>query len=178
MDERFERSEFAIRLSSVDDLFEPFDARPIAHRPLNYEARMSLLDQWELSREAEPSSLTLYVPEGERANTDEAAVKEAIHSDVTLASGSLRDVDPLTRSEQIAAWIGIVLLFVCIIASTAIDRATDEIVLQGVSQAILLLGWVALWDPAARLVTQIMPHFFNRRRFAEFADIDVRFNWI
>jgi len=178
MDERFERSEFAIRLSSVDDLFEPFDARPIAQRPLNYEARMSLLDQWELSRDAEPSSLTLYVPEGERANTDETAVKEAIRSDVTLASGSLRDVDPLTRSEQIAAWIGIVLLFVCIIASTAIDRATDEIVLQGVSQAILLLGWVALWDPAARLVTQIMPHFFNRRRFAEFADIDVRFNWI
>ena len=43
--------------------------------------------------------------------------------------------------------MGIVLLFVCITASTAIDRATDEIVLQGVSQAILLLGWVALWDP-------------------------------
>jgi hypothetical protein len=70
-----------------------------------------------------------------------------------------------------------VLLFVCITASTAIDRATDEIVLQGVSQAILLLGWVALWDPAARLVTEILPHFFNRRRFREFADIEVRFSW-
>ena len=55
MDERFKRSEFAIRLGSVDDLFESFDARPIANRPLNYEARMSLLDQWELSRDAEPS---------------------------------------------------------------------------------------------------------------------------
>ena len=70
------------------------------------------------------------------------------------------------------------LLFVCITTSTAIDRATNEIMLQGVSQAILLLGWVALWDPAARLVTQILPHFFNRRRFAEFADIDVRFSWV
>ena len=54
MDERFERSEFAIRLTAVDDLFEPFDARPIAQRPLNYEARMALLDQWELSRAAIP----------------------------------------------------------------------------------------------------------------------------
>ena len=178
MDERFKRSEFAIRLGSVDDLFESFDARPIANRPLNYEARMSLLDQWELSRDAEPSSLRLYLPESERPSTDEAAVRAAIRSDLTLASGSLRDVDPLTRSDRIAAWIGIVLLFVCITASTAIDRATDELVLQGVSQAILLLGWVALWDPAARLVTQILPHYFNRRRFAEFADIDVRFDWV
>jgi hypothetical protein len=177
MDERFKRSEFAIRLSAADDLFEPFDARPVSDRPLTYEARMALLDEWELSRENEPRWLTLYMPETEREHTDEAAVRAAINSDLTLASGHLRDVDPLTRSERIAAWIGIVLLFVCIIASTAIDRATDEIVAQGLSQAILLLGWVALWDPAARLVTETLPHFFNRRRFAEFADIEVRFSW-
>jgi hypothetical protein len=177
MDERFKRSEFAIRLSTADDLFEPFDARPIANRPLTYDARMALLDQWELAREKDPQWLTLYLPESERALTDEAGVRAAINADLTLASGHLRDVDPLTRSDQIAAWMGIVLLFVCIIASTAIDRATDEIVLQGVSQAILLLGWVALWDPAARLVTEILPHFFNRRRFKEFADIEVRFSW-
>ena len=66
MDERFKRSEFAIRLGAVDDLFESFDARPIADRPLNYEARMSLLDQWELSRDAEPSSSEA-VPARERA---------------------------------------------------------------------------------------------------------------
>ena len=177
MDERFKRSEFAIRLSAADDLFEPFDARPVAQRPLNYEARMSLLDQWELAREKDPKWLTVYMPESERGSTDEAAVRAAINADLNLASGSLRDVDPLTRSDQIAAWIGVVLMFVCIVGSTAIDRATDEIVAQGVSQAILLLGWVALWDPAARLVTEIMPHFFNRRRFAEFSDIDIRFSW-
>ena len=59
MDERFKRSEFAIRLSTADDLFEPFDARPIANRPLTYDARMALLDQWELAREKDPQWLTL-----------------------------------------------------------------------------------------------------------------------
>ena len=177
MDERYKRSEFAIRLSSPDDLFEPYDARPISDRPLNYEARMALLDEWELSRDNDPKWLTLYIPESERGVTDEAGVRAAINSDLTLASGRLRDVDPLTRSDQIAAWIGIVLLFICIMASTAIDRATDELFIQGVSQGILLLGWVALWDPAARLVTEILPHFFNRRRFAEFAEIEIRFSW-
>jgi hypothetical protein len=71
----------------------------------------------------------------------------------------------------------VVTLFVCIVVSTALDNASENVFVQGVSQGILLLGWVALWDPAARLVTETMPHFFNRRRFAEFAGIEVRFSW-
>ena len=177
MDERFKRSEFAIRLPTATIC----SSRSTPAR--SPTARSTTRRGWRCSTSgsspatSDPQWLTLYLPESERALTDEAGVRAAISADLTLASGPLRDVDPLTRSDQIAAWIGIVLLFVCIIASTAIDRATDEIVLQGVSQAILLLGWVALWDPAARLVTEILPHFFNRRRFAEFADIDVRFSW-
>ena len=45
------------------------------------------------------------------------------------------------------------------------------------SQAVVLFGWVALWPPASRLLTQVVPHLFNRRRFAEFADIHVHFVW-
>ena len=73
--------------------------------------------------------------------------------------------------------IGLATFFLTIVASTALDQLSDNPFLQGLSQAILLLGWVALWDPAARLVTEVMPHVFNRRRYAEFADIDVRFDW-
>ena len=69
MDERFKRSEFAIRLCSVDDLFEPFDARPIANRPLNYDARMSLLDQWELLARQRPAVADA-LPARERARAD------------------------------------------------------------------------------------------------------------
>jgi hypothetical protein len=41
-----------------------------------------------------------------------------------------------------------------------------------------VVGWVAVWRPAERFVVEVMPHVFNRRRFAEFADIDVRFVWV
>lgn len=168
---------FAIRITSLDDLFEPFDARPVAHRPLNYDVRVKLLDEWERTRKGEPGFLTIHAPAEERERTDERAVATAIGSDLEAASGSLSDVDPLSRSETIAATIGIVVLFVCIVTSTWLDEQSSNVFLQAISQAILLLGWVALWDPAARLVTETMPHFFNRRRFAEFADIEVRFSW-
>jgi hypothetical protein len=48
---------------------------------------------------------------------------------------------------------------------------------EGVSQGILVVGWVALWRPAERFV-EVVPHIFNKRRISEFADIDVRFAWV
>lgn len=170
--------EFAIRLSSIDQLFWDFDARPVAKRTLSGDARWHLLDEWERVRHAEPSYLTIYVPESDQASTDEDAVREAIWSSLRKSSGPLRRIDPLSRQEKVAAWIGVAVLLICVVASTAMDRATDEVFISGLSQGILLVGWVALWRPAERFVVEVVPHVFNRRRFAEFADIAVRFVWV
>ncbi|HEY6776240.1 MAG TPA: hypothetical protein VI122_06995 [Thermoleophilaceae bacterium] len=170
--------EFAIRLSSIDQLFWDFDARPVAKRTLSGDARWHLLDEWERVRHAEPSHLTIYVPESDQASTDEDAVREAIWSSLRKSSGPLRRIDPLSRQEKVAAWIGVAVLLICVVASTAMDRATDEVFISGLSQGVLLVGWVALWRPAERFVVEVVPHVFNRRRFAEFADIAVRFVWV
>ena len=90
----------------------------------------------------------------------------------------MRRVDPLSRQQKVAARIGVAFLFASIIVSTAIDRASEDIIAEGISQGILVVGWVAVWAPAARFIVDVVPHVFNRRRFAEFADIDVRFAWV
>ncbi len=77
-----------------------------------------------------------------------------------------------------AATIGILFLLACVMASTAMDQASENVFIEGLSQGILLVGWVALWRPAERFVVDVAPHMVNRRRFAEFADIDVRFVWV
>jgi hypothetical protein len=169
-------SEFAIRLSSIDQLFWEFDARPVADRTLSDDARWYLLDEWERVRKGEPSYLTVYAPEG--ADTDEDAVRSAIGTSLRRASGPLRRIDPLSRQEKVAASIGIVFLLACVMASTAMSQGSNNVLVEGLAQAILLVGWVALWRPAERFVVEVAPHVFNRRRFAEFADIDVRFVWV
>jgi hypothetical protein len=170
--------QFAIRLDSISDLFWPFDARPVADRTLSEDARWHLLDEWDRLRDAKPSSLTVYAPASERSETDENAVRTAIHRSLQKAAGPLRRVDPLSRQEMVGIRIGIIFLFLSIVVSTAIDRSTDDVVLAGISQGILVVGWVALWRPAERFIVEVVPHFFNRRRISEFADIDVRFAWV
>ena len=170
--------QFAIRLDSISDLFWPFDARPVADRTLSADARWYLLDEWDRLRAARPSCLTVYAPASERSETDEDAVRTAIHRSLEKAAGPLSRADPLSRQEQVAVRIGIAFLFLSIVVSTALDRASEDVIVEGVSQGILVVGWVALWRPAERLVVEVVPHFFNRRRIGEFADIDVRFAWV
>jgi len=170
--------EFAIRLSSIAELFGEFDARPVADRTLSGDARGHLLDEWERVRKSDPSYLVVYAPEADRAGTDEDAVRSAIRTSLLRASGPLRRIDPLSRQEKVAAAIGIVFLLVCVTGSAAMTRASDNVLVEGLAQGILLVGWVALWRPAERFVVEVVPHMFNQRRFAEFADIDVRFVWV
>jgi hypothetical protein len=170
-------TQFAIRLDSISDLFWPFDARPVADRTLSAEARWHLLDEWDRLRGDKPASLTVYAPASERSETDESAVRAAIHRSLEKAAGPLRRVDPLSRQEMVALRIGIAFLFLSIVVSTAIERSTDDVIMEGISQGILVVGWVALWRPAERFIVEVVPHFFNRRRISEFAEIDVRFAW-
>jgi hypothetical protein len=52
------------------------------------------------------------------------------------------------------------------------------VLVEGISQGILVVGWVAIWRPAERFVVEVVPHVFNRRRYSEFADIHVRSVWV
>jgi hypothetical protein len=176
--QRASRSEFAIRLSSIDELFWEFDARPVAQRAISGDTRWALLDEWERVRERNPSTLVIYAPASDRAGTDEEAVGAAIRASLSLASGTLRDVDPLSRQEKISLRLGLIFWFASILVSTWIDRSSDDVLAEGLSQGVVVVGWVALWPPAARFMTEVVPHLFNRRRFAEFTDIEVRFVWV
>ena len=89
--------EFAIRVTSVDDLFAPYDARPVAERPLAEEVRFHLLDAWEHVRTAHPAVLHCYAPASEREQVDEHAVTAALRRDMRAYTHGLRRAAPLSR---------------------------------------------------------------------------------
>jgi hypothetical protein len=66
---------------------------------------------------------------------------------------------------------------VCIGVATGLERLTDDLVVAGIAQGITLIGWVAMWAPADHFFKSVVPHALNRRRYREFANLDVRFSW-
>jgi hypothetical protein len=169
--------EFAIRVGSVDELFEPFDAGPVSERRLRWEVRAHLLDRWESARPSETPVLHVYAPESERPGTDEAAVQTAVRADMRTNTQPLRRANPLNRHDRIAIWSGTVIFLITIVISTAMDNEGSGVLIAGISQAIVVIGWVALWDPAARVVGESVPHRFTRKRYRELTDVAVRFRW-
>lgn len=169
--------EFAIAVNSVEALFGPLDGHPIAQRSLNENVRLHLLDQWDRVREARPSALIVDVAEAERSPSDQEAARAAIRNDLRIHTRPLWRAAPLSRREKIAAWVGIVMFVISIAISTTIDRISTAALVAGVSQGIVVVGWVALWGPTQRVAVDVVPHHFDRKRYAEFAEIDLRFVW-
>ncbi len=149
----------------------------MAKRSLDDDVRLHLLDEWERVRKSKPTTLSVYAPAAERSRTDEAAVSAAVRSDLQAHTGRLRRAAPLSRRDRVAAWIGVVIFLLSIAISTTMDRLSTAVLVVGISQGIVVVGWVALWDPVQRVAGDILPHEFARRRYAEFADIPLRFAW-
>jgi hypothetical protein len=171
-------TDFAIRVASVDDLFTAYDARPVAERPLAEDVRFHLLDEWERVRATRPSVLHCHAPASERDEVDEQAVTAAVRRDMRAYTHGLRRAAPLSRRDRIAALVGITIFLLTIAVSTSLDQLTDDVFVAGVSQGLVVIGWVALWVPAQRVVVDLVPHYFERSRYAELADIEVRFVWV
>jgi hypothetical protein len=172
-----DRGEFAIRVAAIDDLFEPFDAGPVAERRLNWEARAHLLDRWDSVRPADRPVLLIYAPAAVRPGTDERAVEAAVRADMRTNTQPLRHANPLNRHDRIAIWGGTVIFVITVVLSTVLDEGGPGVLVAGISQAIVVIGWVALWDPAARAVGESVPHWFTRKRYAELTEVDVEFRW-
>jgi hypothetical protein len=169
---------FALRLPCIDALFYEFDARPVAERTMRDEVHEHLLDQWEQVRKAPPRALTLMLPASERQSVDQAAVRAAIRADLRASCGPLRHAGPLSRRDRLTLAVGLGALVVCIGLATVLERLTDDLVVAGIAQGITLIGWVAMWAPADHFFKAIIPHALNRRRYREFADVEVHFSWI
>lgn len=169
--------EFAIRVASVDELFEPFDACPVSQRRLGWEVRAHLLDKWESARPSDAPVLLVYAPASERPGTDEAAVQTALRADMRTFTKPYRRAAPLNRHDRIAIWSGILIFLITAAVSTGLDAESGTGLVAGISQAIIVIGWVALWDPAARVVAESVPHHFTRKRYRELADVRVEFRW-
>jgi hypothetical protein len=177
MPEQRTPAELALRVDSIDELFEPLDHRPPEERRLTLAVRTHLLDAWERVRKAPPRALCIYAPASERDEEAEAAARAAIRCDLQALSGRLREARPLGRRARLEVVVGIGLLLGCIAISVGLDRLSEAVLVQGAAQGVLVVGWVALWPPASYVALEAIPHQFNRGRYAELAGLDVQFVW-
>jgi hypothetical protein len=100
-----------------------------------------------------------------------------VRADLRAHTRRLHYANPLNRRERIAVWAGVLIFLITIAVSTLFDKEFTGVLIAGISQGIVVIGWVALWDPAQRVAGDIVPHYFLRKRYAEIAEVELRFAW-
>ena len=169
-------AELAIRVPSVEALFDAWSAEPLERRPLSDEARERIVDAWTQARRhaTEPPTVALGLPESERRDGLEEAIAAAVQHDMeTMAVDARRHwIRRSLRPRE--SRIGIVLFFVAVTIAALIDYGDSGDSFFG--QIFVVLSWVALWGPAYRVITAASFRF-ARKYFVELAHADVRVVW-
>lgn len=169
-------TELAIRVPSVEALFDAWSPEPLERRPLSDEARERILDEWTQARKKATGDPTvaLRLPEGERREGLEETIAAAVHTDMeTMAVDARRHwIRRSLRPRE--SKIGIVLFFVALSLGAFADLYWGESSFLG--QVFVVFAWVALWAPAYRVITAASFRL-ARRYFIELSDADVRVVW-
>lgn len=174
----FRVAAFAIRVRSLDDLFDPYSAEPLERRPLRETVRDRILSAWIDTREERPSHLTLEMPADQRHDGLAAGVETAIRNDFKTTYEESTRFQVFTRSERREAAIAFLFLVGCLFASSLLDRVTEnDAFFTSVSQGLVVLGWVAMWQPATQ-VFQAVSRRLSRDRYRELAEVPIEIAWV
>jgi hypothetical protein len=170
--------EFAIRVPSLDDLLDPYSAEPVDRRPLRDEVRDRILLAWIDTREERPSHLSVEVPEGERRDGLARGLEAAIRNDFVLTYEESKRLNIFTRGERHEAAIAFLFLIICLLGSSVIDSATaNNAVSTSISQGLVVLGWVAMWQPAQQ-VFHAVSRVLSRDRYRELSEVPIQIVWV
>ncbi|HEY2716890.1 MAG TPA: hypothetical protein VGI73_11795 [Solirubrobacterales bacterium] len=169
----------AIRVPSVEALFDAWSPEPLARRPLNDEARSRIVDAWiEASkRKRHPDGLELTLPAGERAEGLEQSILAAIRRDMEAMRVDARHHWIRRAVAPRESRIGFLVFISALVVAGLIDYGSEEGSLSTMlSQTFVVLAWVALWGPAYRLMTSASWRL-GRRSFAEIAEAEIEIRW-
>lgn len=169
----------ALRVPSVEALFDAWSPEPLERRPLGDEARNRILDAWSeaSSRKRHPDALSLTLPAAEREEGLEETILAAIRHDMEEMRVDAKRHWVRRAVSVRESRIGFAVFAVAILISGLIDYGAEEGSLSTlVSQVFVVIAWVALWAPAFRLMTAAS-YRLGRHSFEQIAAADIEIRW-
>lgn len=137
-----------LELKSFLQLFDSFDPAPFREKELNLDAEEYLynaVDEFPLKK---PLEIMIYLPPSEVSAEIEVDLKEAIKNHFSykklLADIELKRLLYQGRRNLI---IALTFLFLCLLVTRLLATFEESLVKTLFSEGLLIIGWVAMWEP-------------------------------
>jgi hypothetical protein len=147
-----------IKLNSVIQLFNSFDPAPFNEKELDTKAEKYIVDIVKDFPKNTQFRIIVHLPEDlmqtERAKT----IGEAIHNHFQyLTKVTDRKFRQKFRYGRVSLLIGLSFLAAALVARQMVSHFSNIFLAQLFSDAFLIIGWVAMWEPTTVLLYQLWP---------------------
>lgn len=163
-----------LELKSLLQLFDSFDPAPFREKDLDPDAEeyiYNTVDEFPLKK---PLEIMIYLPPAEVSAEIETDLKEAVKNHFSykklLTEIELKRLLYQGRRNFI---IALAFLFICLLAIRLLSTFEESLVNTLFSEGLLIIGWVAMWEPVHTFLYGWWPIVHRRNIYEKIIDMDV-----
>jgi hypothetical protein len=163
-----------LELKSLLQLFDSFDPAPFHEKELNLDAEEYLynaVDEFPLGK---PLEIMIHLPPSEVSTEIEADLKDAIKYHFSYKK-LLSDIElkRLLHQGRRNFIIALTFLFFCLLMIRLLSTFEESLVNNLLSEGLLIIGWVAMWEPVHVFLYGWWPIVHKRNIYEKIIHMDV-----
>jgi hypothetical protein len=163
-----------IKLSSVMQLFNSFDPAPFHEKELDSSAEHYIVDTVSDFPKKTPLKILIYLPPDIAATERAMKIPAAIHNHFQYKMlVSDRKFRTHFRHGRITLLIGLSFLTIALVARQYVSTLENHIVAQLFADALLIIGWAAMWEPITVLLYELWPIIQMKKTFEKISTMEI-----
>jgi hypothetical protein len=147
-----------MKLQEIMQIFDSLDPSPFYQKVLDRNAEEYITEAVMDFPSYTQLKLVVYLPEKEMQKEAALELDQAIHNHFTYkVNQAQRELREKFIGGRIALIIGLVFLSSTLIANLAIASQPDNVINQVIRSSLLIIGWVAMWQPVNTFLYEWWP---------------------
>jgi hypothetical protein len=163
-----------IKLSSVMQLFNSFDPAPFHEKELDSAAEHYIVDTVSDFPKKTPLKILIYLPPDiattERAMKIPAAIHNHFQYKMLVSDRKFRTH---FRHGRITLLIGLSFLTIALVARQYASTLQNHFVALLVADALLIIGWAAMWEPITVLLYELWPIIQMKKTYEKISTMEI-----
>jgi hypothetical protein len=163
-----------IKLTSVIQLFNSFDPAPFYEKEIDTEAEHYIVDTVEDFPAKTKFMIHIYLPLSLVESQEAKKIIPAIHNHFRY---KMLVTERKFRSKfRFGRWsllVGLTFLAISLVASQLIATRTNYLLPQLLSYSLLIIGWVAMWQPITVFLYELWPIIRLKKIYEKISTMEI-----
>jgi len=163
-----------IKLSSIAQLFNSFDPAPFHDKELDYAAEQYIVGIVKDFPSKTRFKIIIHLPQEFATGKDSQTIAPAIHNHFLYKMlVSEMEFRSHFRHGRSSLLIGLIFLMIALLARQLVSSLNNHILVQLFADALLIIGWAAMWEPVTILLYELWPIIKMKKIYEKISTMEI-----